>query len=163
MYRTSTILILTRSMPRKQSRGPGLKEEIRSPIPPSLQPPSSFSRSLAGGPSSLCTMSRQLYVCLHNFVDPLIHVQLRWRELRTVILLHLPPPSSDEDITVVDTLMTFPTSSLKSWSTPTSIQIRNLGAAHTKTVAQVAYVVRFGRSTYVWKAKEISFPMDPAL
>ena len=69
----------------------------------------------------------------------------------------------DEDITVVDTPMTFPTSSFKSWSTPTSIQIRNLGAAHTKTVAQVAYVVRFGRSTYVWKAKEISFPMDPAL
>ena len=108
-------------------------------------------------------MSRQLYVCLHNFVDPLMHVQLRWCKLRTVILLHLPPPSSDEDITVVDTPMTFPTSSFKSWSTPTSIQIRNLGAAHTKTVAQVAYVLRFGPSTYVWKAKEISFPMDPAL
>ena len=68
----------------------------------------------------------------------------------------------DEDITVVDTPMTFPTSNFKSSSTPTSIQIRNSGAAHTKTVTQVAYVLRFGRSTYAWKAKEISFPMDPA-
>ena len=58
--------------------------------------------------------------------------------------------------------MTFPTSNFKSSSTPTSIQIRNSGAAHTKTVTQVAYVLRFGRSTYVWKAKEISFPMDLA-
>ena len=68
----------------------------------------------------------------------------------------------DEDITMVDTPMTFPTSNFKSSSTPTSIQIRNSGAAHTKTVTQVAYVLRFGRSTYAWKAKEISFPMDPA-
>ena len=57
----------------------------------------------------------------------------------------------DEDITVVDTPMTFPTSNFKSSSTPTSIQIRNSGAAHTKTVAQVAYILRFGRSTYAWK------------
>ena len=66
----------------------------------------------------------------------------------------------DEDITVVDTPMTFPTSNFKSSSTPTSIQIRNSGAAHTKTVTQVAYVPRFVRSTYAWKSKEISFPMD---
>ena len=69
---------------------------------------------------------------------------------------------SDEDITMVDTPTTFPTSSFKSSSTPTSIQIQKSGAAHTKIVAQVAYVLCFGRSTYVWKAKEISFPMDPA-
>ena len=68
----------------------------------------------------------------------------------------------DEDITVVDTPKTFPTSSFKSSSTPTSIQIQKSGAAHTKIVAQVADVLCFGRSTYVWKAKEISFPMDPA-
>ena len=41
----------------------------------------------------------------------------------------------DEDITVVDMPTTFPTSSFKSSSTPTSIQIWNLGAAHTKMVA----------------------------
>ena len=63
---------------------------------------------------------------------------------------------------MVDTLTTFLTSSFKSLSTPTSIQIRNSGGAHTKTVAQVAYVFRFGHSTYAWKAKEIRFPMDPA-
>ena len=63
---------------------------------------------------------------------------------------------------MVDTPTTFPTSSFKSLSTPTSIQIRNSGAAHTKTVAQVAYALRFGRTTYAWKAKEISFPMDLA-
>jgi len=68
----------------------------------------------------------------------------------------------DEDITVVDTPMTFPTSNFKSSSTPTSIQIRNSGAAHTKMVTQVAYVLCFARSTYAWKAKEISFPMDLA-
>ena len=61
---------------------------------------------------------------------------------------------------MVDTPMTFPTSNFKTSSTPTSIQIRNSGAAHTKTVTQVAYVLRFGRSTYAWKAKEIIFPMD---
>ena len=74
----------------------------------------------------------------------------------------IPRTRPDEDITVVDTPTTFPTSSFKSSSNPTSIQIRNLGAAHTKTVAQVIYVLYFGRSTYAWKAKEISFPMDPA-
>ena len=66
---------------------------------------------------------------------------------------------SNEDITMVDTPMMFPTSNFKSSSTPTSIQIRNSGAAHTKMVTQVAYVLCFGRSTYTWKAKEIRFPM----
>jgi hypothetical protein len=63
---------------------------------------------------------------------------------------------------MVDKPTTFPTSSFKSSSTPTSIQIQKSGAAHTKIIAQVAYVLRFGCSTYAWKAKEIRFPMDPA-
>ena len=48
---------------------------------------------------------------------------------------------SNEDITMVDTPMMFPTSNFKSSSTPTSIQIQNSGAAHTKMVALVAYVL----------------------
>ena len=68
----------------------------------------------------------------------------------------------DEDITMVDMPTTFPTSSFKSSSTSISIQIRNSGAAHTKMVAQVAYICSFGCSTCSWKAKEISFPMHPA-
>ena len=39
--------------------------------------------------------------------------------------------------------------------------IRNPGAGRTKNVAQVAYGLRFGRSTYGWKAKKITFPMPP--
>ena len=69
---------------------------------------------------------------------------------------------ADEDTTMVDTPTTFPTSSFKSSSSPTSIQIQNSGAAHTKMVALVAYVLCFGCSTYAWKSKEISFPMDPS-
>jgi hypothetical protein len=36
---------------------------------------------------------------------------------------------------------------------------RTLGAICGKFDAQVAYRVQIQRSTYVWKAKEISFPM----
>src|SRR4029078_4754688 len=36
--------------------------------------------------------------------------------------------------------------------------VRTAGADLTKTDAQATYGLRFGRSTYRWKAKEISFP-----
>ena len=35
---------------------------------------------------------------------------------------------------------------------------RNSGAVRTKNDALVTYGLRLGRSTYAWKAKEISFP-----
>ena len=38
--------------------------------------------------------------------------------------------------------------------------LRALGEVHTKFVAQVAFGLRFQRSTYVWKANETTFPMD---
>ena len=37
---------------------------------------------------------------------------------------------------------------------------RSPGAGRTKTDAQVAYVLRLGRSLYGWKAKKITFPTD---
>ena len=36
--------------------------------------------------------------------------------------------------------------------------VRTEGAGLTKTDAQATYGLRFGRSIYLWKAKEISFP-----
>ncbi len=41
----------------------------------------------------------------------------------------------------------------------TSGAIRSLGPVCTKTGAQVAYVLGLGRSLYIWKAKNITFPM----
>ena len=36
--------------------------------------------------------------------------------------------------------------------------VRTAGPVLTKTDAQATYGLRFGRSTYHWKAKEINFP-----
>ncbi len=41
----------------------------------------------------------------------------------------------------------------------TSSAIQSPGPVRTKTGAQVAYVLRLGRSLYGWKAKKINFPM----
>ena len=42
-----------------------------------------------------------------------------------------------------------------------SSPLRVLGGVHTKFIAQVAFGLRFRRSTYAWKVNEIIFPMDP--
>jgi hypothetical protein len=34
------------------------------------------------------------------------------------------------------------------------------GPPHIQIDAQIVYDLRFGRSTYAWKAKEIKFPME---
>jgi hypothetical protein len=39
--------------------------------------------------------------------------------------------------------------------------VRGSGAAHDVLVAPATYGVRFGRSTYGWKSKKITFPMAP--
>jgi hypothetical protein len=36
---------------------------------------------------------------------------------------------------------------------------RSPGPSHIQIDVQIAYDLRFGRSTYEWKAKEITFPM----
>jgi hypothetical protein len=38
---------------------------------------------------------------------------------------------------------------------------RSPGLPHIQIDVQIAYYLRFGRSTYAWKAKEITFPMEP--
>lgn len=42
---------------------------------------------------------------------------------------------------------------------PTSNPIRSPGPGRTKTDAQIASGLRFGCSTYVWKAEKTTFPM----
>jgi hypothetical protein len=50
---------------------------------------------------------------------------------------------------------------LETHNTPSSSLPRSLGAACTKTDVRVSYGVQIQRSIYVWKAKEISFPIPP--
>jgi hypothetical protein len=42
---------------------------------------------------------------------------------------------------------------------PNSTSTRSLGLPCIQIDVQIAYNLRFGRSTYAWKAKEITFPM----
>jgi hypothetical protein len=42
---------------------------------------------------------------------------------------------------------------------PSSSPTRSPGPSHIKIDIQIAYDLRFGRSTYAQKAKEINFPM----
>jgi hypothetical protein len=42
---------------------------------------------------------------------------------------------------------------------PSSSPTRSLGPVHIQIDVQIAYGLRFGRSTYARKAKEITFPM----
>jgi hypothetical protein len=42
---------------------------------------------------------------------------------------------------------------------PSSSPTRSLGPPHIPIDVQIAYNLRFGRSTYAWKAKEITFLM----
>jgi hypothetical protein len=43
---------------------------------------------------------------------------------------------------------------------PSSSQTRSPGSPHIQIDVQIAYDLRFGRSTYARKAKEINFPMS---
>jgi hypothetical protein len=43
---------------------------------------------------------------------------------------------------------------------PSSSPTRTPGAPHIQIDVQIAYDLRFGRSTYARKAKEIAFPME---
>jgi hypothetical protein len=42
---------------------------------------------------------------------------------------------------------------------PSSSPTRSPGPPHIQIDVQIAYALRFGRSTYAWKTKEITFPM----
>jgi hypothetical protein len=46
---------------------------------------------------------------------------------------------------------------------PSSSPTRSPGPPHIKIDVQIAYDLHFGRSTYAWKAKEITFPMELVL
>jgi hypothetical protein len=46
---------------------------------------------------------------------------------------------------------------------PSSSPTRSPGPPRIQIDVQIAYDLRFGRSTYARKAKEIPFPMDPVL
>jgi hypothetical protein len=43
---------------------------------------------------------------------------------------------------------------------PSSSSTRSPGPPHIQIDVQIAYDLRFGRSTYAWKDKEITFPME---
>jgi hypothetical protein len=43
---------------------------------------------------------------------------------------------------------------------PSSSSTRSPGPPHIQIDVQIAYDLHFGRSTYVWKDKEITFPME---
>jgi hypothetical protein len=44
---------------------------------------------------------------------------------------------------------------------PSLSPTRSPGSPHIQIDVQIAYYLRFGRSTYARKAKEINFPMEP--
>jgi hypothetical protein len=44
---------------------------------------------------------------------------------------------------------------------PSLSPTRSPGPPRIQIDAQIAYGLRFGRSTYAWKDKEINFPMTP--
>jgi hypothetical protein len=44
---------------------------------------------------------------------------------------------------------------------PSSSPTQSLGSPRIQIDVQIAYNLRFGRSTYAWKSKEIAFPMEP--
>jgi hypothetical protein len=43
---------------------------------------------------------------------------------------------------------------------PSSSPTRSSGPPHIQIDIQIAYALHFGRSTYAWKGKEITFPME---
>jgi hypothetical protein len=44
---------------------------------------------------------------------------------------------------------------------PSSSPTQSSESPHIQIDIQIAYDLRFGHSTYAWKAKEITFPMEP--
>jgi hypothetical protein len=47
------------------------------------------------------------------------------------------------------------------WELLSSSPTQSLGPPHIQIDVQIAYNLRFGRSTYAQKAKDITFPMEP--